>query len=315
MPIIIRTDKKKFKDTEGNEYRENVFNTNLFSKKINILRYYLPCLGFKNTMEFLNMDEYIALVDEANDTENYVYFNLKTQYLAVDRIQFETDKTFKLLVFTLIDCFVERGKRLDTTKLEDLDYWKIKLGAVYTKNPNNQLEKAESVLLSFRRILDETTKNNLKIDEEDKKDIFNLTHWMICNYDALKRKDNLSLLNKRFRYYEYIVAPFLRRVSNNTYRILNTKNLSMTKLKTLFKISPMIIIKNMQTSDLIRYNNNVNDMDCFNTSLKFSMRGPQALSSSNTVSVYYRDLNPSQIGRFALNHSSNTDPGYISLAW
>lgn len=309
MPIIIRQDKKKFKDTEGNEYKENVFYLNLFNKKINVMNYYLPRLGYIKTIKFLKLYNHVSFSDNADDTENYVYFNLKTQYLAVKKESFNKSRRMRNMVFTLVDVLSEKGKRINFEKIEDLDYWKVKLGALYTKNVNAQIEKADSVLLSFKRVLDDTTKKNLRIDESDKQTVYHLVRWMLINFESLKKKDNLSLLNKRFRYYEYIISPFLRKMSNNTYRILNTKNLTMNKLLTLFKISPMILIKTMSTSDLIRYNNAVNDMDCFNALLKYSMRGPQALSSSNTVSVYYRDINPTHVGRLALNHSSNTDPG------
>lgn len=309
MSIIVRQDKKKFKDTEGNEYRGGVFYLNLFNKKINVMHYYLPKLGYVNTTKFLKLYKFIELVEEADNTDEYVYFNLKSKYLAVDKQAFNKSNKLRSMVFTLIDVLNERGKRINFDKIEDLNYWKVKLGSLYTKNPNAQIEKADNVLLSLKRLLDDTTKSYLRIDDNDKQTVYHLIRWMLINFEKLKKKDNLSLLNKRFRYYEYIISPFLRRMSDNTYRILNTKNLTMSKLLTLFKISPMILIKSMSTSDLIRYNNAVNDMDAFNVLLKWSMRGPQALSSSNTVSVYYRDLNPSHVGRLALNHSSNTDPG------
>ena len=309
MATVLRQDKKKCKDIEGNEYRENIFFLNLFSKKINLLNYFFPVFGYKQSLEFLGVKDKIEIVQESDQEDKYVYFNLKTRYLAVEKEAFENDKHVRRIAITLLDCLVERGKTFDEEILEDLTHWKIKLGSLYTKNQNNQEEKADSVLLSFKRILDDTTKKSLKIPEEDKESMFHLTRWMVVNYDALKKKNNLSLLNKRFRYYEYIITPFLRKMSSNTYRILNSKNLTMNKLLTLFKVSSMIIIKSMQTSDLIRYNNAVNDMDLFNVSLKWSMRGMQALSSSNTVSMYYRDLNPSYVGRLGLNHSSNSDPG------
>ena len=134
---------------------------------------------------------------------------------------------------------------------------------------------------------------------------------MIKHFNLLRKKDNLSLLNKRLRLYEYIVTPLLKRLSNNTYRILNSKTVSINKLKGIFNISPMFLIKSMVNNELLRYSGAVNDMDLFTCALKFSNRGAQSIGEGNkkTVSIAYRGIYISHLGRLSLNSCSNSDPG------
>lgn len=311
MPISIRQEPKKIKDKEGNEYTGNIFLLTQFSHKINILNYYLPIYGFEGALKFFKFEKYFEIVEEFDNDEKYLYFPIKAgSYVKTPKQTFMKKPLVRNLFFTFYDVF---NKKTGMDRLNDKDYWMVKLGSKYSSNTNVQYEKGESVILSFKRILDQTTKNNLRITEEHKSDIFHLCRWIIFNFNDLKKKDNLSLLNKRFRYAEYLTIPFVTRLSSNTYRILNSKNLTMSKILTLFKISPTIILKAMKTKiELIRYDNVVNDLDLFNHYLKFSSTGFQALSKVS-ISSAYRDVHPSHLGRIALNQCSSNDPGTTSL--
>ena len=68
------------------------------------------------------------------------------------------------------------------------------------------------------------------------------------------------------------------------------------------------------TNDLLRYNNAVNNMDLFNSILKFSFRGVQSMGEqSGMVAARYRNIHPSYIGRVSLTSSSAGDPGLTGL--
>ena len=62
-------------------------------------------------------------------------------------------------------------------------------------------------------------------------------------------------------------------------------------------------------SGLLRYDDNVNDMDMF-SKLKFTIKGPNSLGgkSDNTISTAYRGIHPSFIGRIDINVCGNSDP-------
>ena len=315
MPIIVKSDSKDIIDTNDINYTTKIYQLNLFKKKANILFYYFSDRGFTETLKYFGCEKSIQIkvLNEKESLpeckENEIYFQInKVTYLRVHKQRFEKDELFRSIVACVVDMF---NKKTQIDKLDDIDYWKSKLGGIFTKNANNQISKADSVLLSFRRILDDRTKKNLRIPEENKEDIFALIKWMMLNFKILLKKDNLSLLNKRLRLSEYQVNAFVRKVSNNTYRILNSKTLTMTKIKSCFSISPTIIIQDLQTSELLRYNNAVNDMSLFNCALRFSNRGPSSISDGGkkTVPTAYRGIHISHLGRVSLNNLSNGDPG------
>lgn len=310
MPIIIKAERKKFESVDEVEYESNIFLINLFKHKANILHYYFAVMGYEGTLEYFGFKDKIALVKRGGKNDpKAIYFPVnKNVALKASAKKFEGDRFYRSFVSCILDIF---NKKTQLERRNDTDYWKAKLGGIFTKNANNQLEKAETVLLSFKRILDDRTKKNLRISDHDKEDIFSVIRWMTKNFNLLMKKDNLSLVNKRLRLAEYQITSFNRKMSTNTYRILNSKTLTMNRLKSIFKISPMTIIGDLQTSELMRYNNAVNDMDIFTCALKFSNRGPSAIGegSKKTVSILYRGIHLSHLGRLALNSTSAGDPG------
>lgn len=312
MPIILKSEKSEFEDTDGNIYVIRTYLLNLFKKKSNILYYYFAALGYQETLDYFGYGKAVQIVSSdkpLKSNENEIVFSLnKTTFLRVSRKRFELDDTFKSMVGCLLNIFT---KKTQIGRRDDIEYWKTKLGAQFTTNTNNQLQKADSVLLSFQRILDGRTKKNLRIPEENKSDIYALLKWMIDNFSDLLKMDNLSLTNKRLRLAEWQINGFNRRISTNTYRILNSKTLTMAKLKSAFNIPMTVILNDLQSSDLMRYNNAVNDLDMFVAGVKFSNRGPSSLGdgAKKTVSSVYRAIHISHLGRLSLNSCSASDPG------
>ena len=310
MPIILKSEKKEFEDVLGNVYTAKTYLLNLFKKKANFLHYFFASFGFQETLDYFGYGKAIQVVNIEGDYEikdNELVFQLsKNNYLRVSKKRFETDEMFKSIVACLISIL---SKKVQLGRRDDINYWKVKLGSCFTTNTNNMETKADSVLVSFKRILDDRTRKNLRIAEEDKEDIFALIKWMIRNFDNLLRMDNLSLLNKRLRLGEYLVTGFNRRISTNTYRILNSKTLTMAKLKSAFNIPINVILNELQTSELMRYSNAVNDMDLFTAACKYSNRGPSSLGegSKKTVSSIYRSIHSSHLGGLSLNSCSASD--------
>jgi hypothetical protein len=270
-------------------------------------------MGVQETIDLFGYKDDLRLIQSADRadsiTEEWTWYAVNKDYgIAVPRDKIKNDTVFRNFVVSFTAMF---NKKTQWEKVWNIKYWKVKLGSVYTKNANNQLNKSITIILSFKRILDERTKKNLLIDTDDKQDIFHLLRWMMRNYDTLLRKDNLSLLNKRLRLSEYIITPFVRKMSSSTYRILNSKTVNMNRLKSILKPSPMVIISKLQKSKLLRFNNATNDMDLFNSVLRWSNRGPSALGEGpkKTISTRYRGIHISHMGRLSLNSISNSDPG------
>jgi hypothetical protein len=70
----------------------------------------------------------------------------------------------------------------------------------------------------------------------------------------------------------------------------------------------MYLIKNIVQNELLRYYNASNDaMTLYSAITKYSMKGPQALSSF--VHTSQRDVHPSYTGRISLVASNASTPG------
>jgi hypothetical protein len=223
------------------------------------------------------------------------------------------DNSFSASFIVSLYEIISTNKGLIREQVESTEFWLKKLGRYFTKNTNSQFDKAQRVMISLERVLDDCTRKNLiDIPDEDKADVFAIMRFMQMNYDTLSKSDSMDLCNKRMRMNEYLIHPILMRFSENTYRLLNNKTVTLKHMKSIFKnIKPGFVIKKLQGNKLLRYSNLVNDLDLFGCALKYSFRGPQSLAdgSKNDISPKYRGVHPSYIGKMGLASASAGDPG------
>jgi len=315
MGVTINVKPFAFYDFDNNEYKARIKLINLFKNKLNFLLYFFIDRGFNDTMKYYigsNWEEHIKLVDDINDevdfdTSKYIKFKLNKKSntgIYISKALWKKDPDFVASVIDILS-----GK--DYIQIMDIDFWLLEVGKVFSRNKNNYLSKAKDILISFKRILDNSTKNTLRLKEKNKKDIFAIIRWMIKRYDVLVERDNMDLKYKRIRINEYLCYDLLIKMSTSTYRLLNKQEITMKDRQQLFStLGPMFVLKKINTNELCRYFGGVNAIEVFNPGLKFSMRGFQGLgSSSKDVNKSYRGLHPSYIGRLGLVSSSSSDPG------
>jgi hypothetical protein len=328
MPIIFRIDKREVFNNYFNneEYIQGMeFILDLFKSRINVLEYFYCQFGLEKTIEFFgfNSDDF-TFINEADLSDEYSseYFFKKlngktTLMIGVKKTWFnDNDQSFKESFFVTL-CNSLDGvnmKQLEKELEENQnELWMKRLGKKFSPNSNNIIGKAEKILTSLCRILDERTKKNLKhVKNEDKLDIFHILRWMMLNYRVLSRLDPMDLNNKRIRVTEYLIHKLLLRLSDGTYRILNSRKVTLRRITGIFNsIKPFFIINKIINNELIRYGNAVNQHDLFSVALKYTMRGPQALGGKKSmdISIRNRGIHPSYIGRFGLNSASASDPG------
>jgi hypothetical protein len=295
----------------------NVFTTDLFKSVNNVMFYYFAEMGVEATTEFFGFKDQIGFCDlREDDISNIDYYKFKInskEFIYAQKSAFVENNEVNFLV-TFVDMFVNiRGLTLE--KIGHEDYWMKALGKLFSKNTNTQISKAEKILLSLRRILDDTTRENLAyVAAEDKENIFSILRWMAMNQDELVKEDGMDLNNKRIRLYEYILYPLVLRISNMTYQLVNKRNLTHDNIvKQLKSVTPMFVVKKLISgkTKLIRYNGCVNGIDLFASALKWTTRGPQSMgeSSSTDVAINHRDLHHSYVGRLGLLSASASDPG------
>jgi hypothetical protein len=316
MPIVFRTDKSiTITSDGGDELNGRLMILDIFKNRRNVLHYYLCKFGLTKTIEYFGMGDCVdvLLPDDGDvDTDEYTVFKAGkgVKILCTGDIP---DTSFSASFIVSLYEIISTNKGLTREQVESQDFWLRKLGKYFTKNTNSQFDKAQRVMVSLERVLDNCTKKNLiDIPPEGKSDVFAIMRYMQQNYDTLCKVDSMDLLNKRMRMNEYLIHPILMRFSENTYRLLNNKAVTLRNMKSIFKnIKPGFVIKKLQGNKLLRYSNLVNDLDLFGCALRWSSRGPQSLAdgTKSDISPKYRGVHPSYIGKIGLASASAGDPG------
>jgi hypothetical protein len=316
MPLTLKYKAISFDSYAGNTYTGKYFTLDIFKSRNNsnsaknFLNYFFVEYGVQGTIDKLELsDDLFIIIDTDNvslDDQDIEYFIVnKNIIVAANKHKLQQDVSFKNIVLNFISV-LDQVKRVNS--LEVQTFWKKKI----LQSPTTKLEKADKAIVSLKRILDERTKRNLKdIDPKYRNDTFGVIRYIVENFDEIYNIDSLNLYNRRVRLFEYLIFPLLTKWSESTIRILNSKNVDMKKLNTVFSnIGPMFLVKRIIVNELLRYNNMTNTCCLFNVALKWSSRGPQSIgSSSGNTLVKYRTVHESYIGNLSLCASSASDPG------
>jgi len=322
MPIIFKNQEVEM-ETLDNKFKLKAKNITLdiFKYQANILYYFFAKFGFSETNKFFGVEN-IEVVDineevEVDESVEVTYFKINKKYkLAVDCNEFSVNNQYSYkenYITTLCDAL--NINKLNLEDLENKTYWLNNLGKVFGNKPTLYESKANKILISLERILDERTKKNLiHIRDYDKENIYCILRWIFIFFNELIQSDNMDIKNKRIRLTEYLIHPLLLKFSDASYRILNTNKLTIQRLEGIFSNIPnTFCISKLVTNKLLRYSNCVNTLDLYACALKCTQSGPQGLGGENgdgsEVPVKYRGQHPSYVGKVDLIASSNSDPG------
>lgn len=309
MPVIVKRTKGEFADTDGILYTAPTYIVFIFKKEVDVLLFYFARLGVTKTLEFFSVDKIIRFVEDEGDKSKYIYFKIKNKiYLEVSRYFFLKYQYVQTMAFMILQIVTNR---LTLDDLENKDFWIEWIGSLNATNSYNFHEKGENTVTFFTRMLDETTKDILKIDKSNKRTIYSVVRWMIENYNELRKKDNMDLSNKRLRCNEYIASLLTKAFSERVNRVISAGNrVNLDKVREIFKFSGNILMEQLHMSGLLRYDDRINDMDFFGK-LKFTLKGPNSLGGKNekNISRKYRGLHHSYLGRLDINVCGTSDPG------
>lgn len=313
MPVSVKRNSREYKDSTGEFHVAPTYSIYVFRKEIDILLFYFAKIGVKKSLEYFSVDKVINFTDGDHDTENNIYFTISSKIsLEVNKHFFLKHQYVRSMVFMILNIVTNR---LTFDLLENKDYWVERIGSLNATNAYNYYEKGMNTLTFFDRMLDETTKKILKLHGHNKKNIYSVVRWMIQNFNELRKKDNLDLTNKRLRCNEYIASLLTKAFSDRVNRIIALGNkVTIDNVKQIFRFQGDIIIQQLHTSGLLRFDDKINDMDFF-SKLKYTMKGPNALGgkNDNNISVKYRGIHPSYIGRIDINVCGTSDPGSTGI--
>lgn len=293
-------------DVVGKEYTLPVYHVLVLRKEVPAILFYLS-KGIDYCLNFLGLNNIITFknkIDENDKYEDYIYFHISNKcYLRVIRDLFDKYTYIQSVVGGLLQVTTNR------TTIESLNDPKIWIKKI--ANPNNY-DKGKDILKFFNRLCDETTKKILKTHPYHKRNIYTILRWIMMEFNELRMKDNLDLNTKRLRdENEYISSLLTKELSRRLNRILSLgEKATIDNYRELFKFPGDLIIQRINSSGILRFNDNVNDMSFF-SKFKYTNKGPHALGSKNTnnIGIRYRGIHPSYLGNIDILVCGNSDPG------
>ena len=236
MPIVIKRVPCVHEDVDGNSYMMPLFRTFVFHRETDIMLFIASNFGIEYGLIYLKVHNIIKLIpslDERKDT--CLYFQVSSKcFIEVDKDMFDKWSYVQSVVSGLLEILTTR---FDLTQIDNKEQFIKKL------TPSNTLEKGLDTLTSFNRMLDETTKKVLKLDDYHKKDVYSIIRWAMMEFNSLRMKDNLSLENKRLRCYEYIASLLTQEFSIRLNRIINMgSKVTLENIVDIFKFPGTILI-------------------------------------------------------------------------
>ena len=258
------------KDLSGLEFNIPVYHTYIFKKETPIMLFYLSH-GLDWAMSYLGVSNVISFLDNTDnlDMEKNLYFQISSKCtIEVNKEMFMKYPYIQSIIGGILEISTNRVSIED---LHDKEFWIKKLSNKKT------VEKGNDVLVSFNRMMDETTKKILMLSENDKTDIYAILRWMMQNFNALRLKDNMSMDNKRLRCNEYIASLLTLEFSDRLTRNIITRGAkaTMDDYVNIFKFSGEILLQKMHSSGILRFDDTINDMDFFSR-FKYTTKGPHS---------------------------------------
>lgn len=307
MPICVRIENGDFEDIDGTIHTIPTHTIQIFKNAINCLYIYSE-YGITKTLMFLEVDRFISVEEDGkyDRKENRYYFPCGKKsniVVSVDKYMFDHEIYVKSMAGCLISIFKETKMKYD--EIDDYDTWMIHTGG------NNTVKRGQYQHIFFNRLLDDTNREEMKINEYDKQNIRYLLRYILQNYYKLWEKDNLAMENKRLRCNEYIASFITQELSDRINKIVSMGDKAgLQEYLKLFRFSPDIFIMKLYASGVLRFAESNSDMTFMNA-FKVTKKGPQSLGGKNTrrIPIRQRTLHPSMIGFIDVSAGSSSDPG------
>ena len=319
------------KTADGKEVETASYSVNLFQRKVPVMNYFLAKYGFYGALDLFGFTGMVSIdkissAKEYKKKEDYYAFITKGHkglYYVVycNKFFFDNERVIQSLVY----CLIESLKKMAYVKYEDGMYatafWLSALGIHFVNKPEQMYDMGNSILYSLKTMYDMTTKENIRLPEEDKQDIYHILKWMTTEFTKLRLKSNTNVVNKRIRWSEWIASLYIAKINTGLFRIseINKKNNrkdkdNLKKIEQAINIRPLFLLSCIMKNSLKGFVNMVNDRDSM-LMLKYTIKGPSGPGDKNSknISTVLRRIDPSQIGIIDINSSSASDPGVAGM--
>lgn len=273
-----------------------------------IIKYISDFFGF----EVKFSDKLDELIEEDRDVFTVQNAKAIGCYFSIPKDKVDT-KEGRALIASL--CYLKQQDKkaniIFTYKdVTNMWFWLELIADYYNKSNDifKKYEKIKGVYISLKRLIDEPTRKILRLDDEYKQDVYGIFKYSMMNFDHLSTTNGQDLTNKRIRLYEYVLYPLRSYFGKKIYSILTAPTVSVQNLEKIFtSLTPMYLIKECITSELLHYCNSTNEYNLYGELLRYTFGGPQGYT--NSVSIAQRSLHPSYTGRLSLIASNAGNPG------
>ena len=303
------------------------YRANIFNKTVCVCNYFLARYGFIGAMKFLGIQGvYISDRIPQNNNRVYVFKKAENLYIICDKYLTNNDLVTQAFVSCL---YISLISGMNFNMAYDEKFWVRMLGAMFNRlsaekclqmfsgDPTvvDTYNKGLSILDSFENIFDESTKEDLRLKESSKHDMYAIVRWILREFYALKKKDNYDVSIKRVRFGQYVAATYIFKVIRGINRVSDQNNrITVEAIKKAIRTDPMYLINAITKSNLVTYRNMVSDMDSL-VGLKFTLRGISGIgeTDSNSIPESIRFIHPSHIGLLDMDTSSDNNPGVTGM--
>jgi hypothetical protein len=247
---------------------------------------------------------------------NYLFTN-NGVYVTVSKYEFDNNPVCQSVVSCILDNVLVDQEEILT--IFSADYWKRRISNEYKNSRSgssfNGNIQGESILDSFEHVLDIRTRDIIMLEGPFKRNMYDILRWIMYEFEANMSKLNTDISIKRVRFGDMIAAIYALHLGNNINNISNLgTTITLKKLIQAVSINCNYLIDQLKSSNMVPYNNLVNDNDFFNAT-KFSFKGISGLGEkkTNNVSDSFRLVSPSHLGRLDRDTSSAGDPGMTGI--
>lgn len=309
--------------TNGEELKLTYYHSRVFNKGVAAAKYILAKFGYYGGLQFLGVDQAIEITPYDPGDKNFYTFKV-ADGVFISSPKFLLDKNF-LLQSVIVTLYNNLIPGINFQEYFTDAYWIRSLGVEFSGGGNERLiaiynlddtvtdtiDKGYSILDSFESIYDISTKESIKLPEEDKATTYHVLRWIMREFNALRMKDNLDISCKKIRFAEYIASMYAMKIAKGIYRVSDmNKKANIISIRKAIRTDPNYLLVTITKSKMVSYRNMVSDMDSMQA-LKFTYKGVSGLGENSNQSIpdIYRSIHPSHIGKVDLDASSDGNPG------
>ena len=314
----------------GETVKLTKYMSNIFNKTVTGCKYILAKFGLYGAMNFLGL-KYIQVTNHPLEYDDCYCFDrcdgieddIDHIYITAPKYLVDNDLMTQTFIASVYDSIIPGMKYTD---LFSERFWPRSLGGDFNgTQPDKMLtilegvdntvtdtyDKGISILDSFENIYDISTKESIRLPEEEKASMYHILRWILREFNNLRRKNNLDVSIKKIRFAEYLAQIYAMKIARGIYRVADQNaKITTAAIRKAVKTDPMFLLNSISKSNLVSYRNMVSDMDSI-VALKFTYKGIAGLGEGSDKSIpdITRYIHPSHLGRLDLDASSDGNPG------